>query len=211
MSRGLLLSGLILLGAGCASTRSEVRSEVPAGPAYSLGHESGEPLMIRGSTITGPSSSLTLSDNTLKGRYRDVPVDLKWTAEELTGSVASQGARLELAGGDDTRIQGTFGGARVDLTLDKASLKGRMADCFYELTREEDWYLGRSSCAGALSPSLRLAFPEPLLERPLGERAVLVSLMLLGVNATPTYSPVGEPSRRTRPRSYAPNGRPDIQ
>lgn len=207
MSRGLLLSGLILLGAGCASTRSEVHS----GPVYALGHESGEPLMMRGSAITGPSSALTLSDNTLKGRYRDVPVDLKWTAQELTGSVATRGARLELAGGEDTRIQGTFGGTRVDLTVDKASLKGRVADCSYELMRQGDWYLGRSSCSGALAPDLRLAFPEPLLERPLGERAALVTLMLLGVNASPTYSPIVEPSRRTRPRSIAPNGRPDIQ
>lgn len=210
MSRGLLLSGLILLGAGCASTPS-THSEVAAGPAYSLGHESGEPLVMRGSAITGPSSALTLADNTLKGRYKDVPVDLKWTFQELTGSVATRGARLELAEGDDTRIQGTFGGARVDLTVDKASLKGLVANCTYALTREGDWYLGRSSCGGALSPALRLAFPEPLLERPLGERAALVTLMLLGVNASPNYSPVPGPSSRTRPRTLAPNGMPDIQ
>jgi hypothetical protein len=207
MSRGLLLSGLILLGAGCASTRSEV----PTGPAYSLGHESGEPLLVRGSAITGPSSALTLSDNTLKGRYRNMPVDLEWTVQELTGSVASRGARLALAGGEDTRIQGTFGGARVDLTVDKASLKGRVADCSYELMRQGDGYLGRSSCSGALAPDLRLAFPEHLLERPLGERAALVTLVLIGVNATPTYSPVVEPSRQRRPRSIAPNGAPHIQ
>ena len=45
----------------------------------------------------------------------------------------------------------------------------------------------------------RTPFPAPLLERPLGERASLMALML--INSTSTYSPSVSLARFTRPRN----------
>jgi hypothetical protein len=196
MSRLLLLSSLLVLGVGCASTGSASRAE---GPALPLGQPAGEPLLVQGSAITGPTSSLVVSGDAMRGRFRDVPVSLKWNYQEITGSVGSGGTRLELAEGDDTRIWGMFGGAPVDLVVDKEWLHGQVGGCGYILKRTEAGYSGRRSCGGPLEADLQVAFPAPLMERPLGERAALMTLML--VNTTTTYSPSISLSRFTRPPS----------
>jgi hypothetical protein len=204
MSRLMLLSGLLLLGVGCASTGSSTRTSEPA---LALGQQAGEPLLVQGSSVTGPASSLTISEDGMRGRFRDLPVSLKWDHQEVTGMVAGRGTRLELAEGDDTRIWGLFGGAAVDLTLEGEWLRGRVGGCGYVLKRHEGGYVGRRTCGGPLEPNLQVAFPEPLLARPLGERATLMTLML--INSTPTYSPSLSPVHRVRPRSVGRNGRPD--
>jgi hypothetical protein len=204
MSRLLLLSGFLLLGVGCASTGSSARADEPA---LALGQQAGEPLLVRGSSVTGPASSLTISEDGMRGRFRDVPVSLKWDYQEVSGMVAGRGTRLELAEGDDTRIWGTFGGAVVDLTLEGEWLQGRVGGCGYALKRHEGGYVGRRTCGGPLEANLQVAFPEPLLARPLGEKATLMTLML--INSTPTYSPTLSPARLARPRGVGMSGRPD--
>lgn len=196
MSRLLLLSGLILLGVGCTGSHANSRA---GEPAYSLGQPAGEPLLVRGGHVTGPASSLVIAGDAMRGRFRELPVSLKWTWQEVTGSVAARGTRLELAEGDDTRIWGTFGGMRVDLTVDKEWLHGNVGGCGYALRRTEEGFVGRRSCGGPLEDALRVAFPAPLMERPLGERASLMTLML--VNFTSTYSPTVSLTRFTRPRN----------
>jgi hypothetical protein len=194
MSRLMLLSSLIVLGVGCASTGSASRAE---GPALPMGQPAGEPLLVQGPAITGPHSSLVISGDAMRGRFRDVPVFLRWDYQELTGSVGRAGTRLELAEGDDTRFWGVFGGAPVDITVKQDWLHGQVGGCAYILQRTEDGYSGRRSCGGPLEPDFKVAFPTPLLERPLGERAALMTLML--VNTTTTYSPSLSLSRFTRP------------
>lgn len=199
MSRLLLLSGLILLGTGCAGSHANSRA---GEPAYPLGQPAGEPLLVQGSYVTGPASSLLITEDALRGRFRDMPVSLKWTWQEVTGAVASRGTRLELAEGDDTRIWGTFGGMGVDLTVDREWLYGHVGGCGYVLQRTEDGFVGRRSCGGPLEDDLRLAFPAPLMERPLGEKASLMTLML--VNFTSTYSPTVSLANFARPTANAP-------
>ena len=60
------------------------------------------------------------------------------------------------------------------------------------------------SCGGPLEGDLRVDFPEPLMERPLGERASLMTLML--VNFTSTYSPTLALARFARPRNASVDG-----
>ena len=198
MSRLLLLSGLILLGAGCAGSHANSRASEPA---YSLGQPAGEPLLVQGSYITGPASSLLITEDAMRGRFRDLPVSLKWTWQEVTGSVAAQGTRLELAEGDDTRIWGSFGGMAVNLTVDNEWLHGSVGGCGYALQRSQEGFVGQRSCGGLLEDDLHVSFPAPLMERPLGERASLMTLML--VNFTNTYSPAVSLARFTRPRTTA--------
>lgn len=196
MSRLLLLSSLMLLGAGCAGSHSNHRA---GEPAYSLGQPAGEPLLVQGAYVTGPASSLVIGDDSLRGRFRDRPVSLRWNWQEITGSVDARGTRLELAEGDDTRIWGSFGGLPVDLTVDEEWLHGIVGGCGYTLRRGEDGFVGRRTCGGPLEEDLHVAFPAPLMERPLGERASLMTLML--VNFTNTYSPTVSLARFARPRN----------
>jgi hypothetical protein len=201
MSRLMLLSGLMLLGAGCAGSHSFSRT---GGPAYPLGQPAGEPLLLQGSYVTGPASSLVIGGNSLRGRFRDKPVSLTWTWQEITGSVDARGTRLEIAEGDDTRVWGSFGGLPVDLTVDKEWLHGIVGGCGYVLRRAEDGFVGQRTCGGPLEQELHVAFPAPLMERPLGERASLMTLML--INFTSTYSPTVSLARFARPRNASVDG-----
>jgi hypothetical protein len=205
MSRLMLLSGLLLLGVGCASTGSISRI---GEPAMSLGQPAGEPLLVQGSAITGPSSSLAISNSGMRGRFRDMPVSLKWNYQEISGVVAGAGTRLEVAEGDDMRIWGSFGGAPVDIIVVGEWLHGYVAGCGYVLKRNELGYSGRRSCGGSLEDDLQVAFPEPLLARPLGEKATLMTLML--VNFTSTYLPNISLASFTRPRHVTLNGTANV-
>jgi hypothetical protein len=196
MSRLMLLSSLLVLGVGCASTGSASRAD---GPALPLGQPAGEPLLIQGSAITGPTSSLVVTDDAMRGRFRDMPVSLKWNYQQLTGAVGNWGTYLELAEGDDTRVSGIFGGSQVDFIVEKDWLHGHVGGCGYILQRNETGYSGRRSCGGPLEADLQVAFPAQLMERPLGERAALMTLML--VNTTSTYSPSVSLARFARPPS----------
>jgi hypothetical protein len=182
---------------GCASTGSTAARAVE--PAMSLGQPAGEPLRIQGQSITGPTSSLLISEGFMRGRFRDKPVSLAWDYQELTGVVGSQGTRLELAEGDDMRVWGSFAGASVDIVLNEDWLYGHVAGCGYAMKRDARGFVGRRTCGGPLEPDFHVAFPQALLERPLGEKAALMTLML--VNHTSTYSPSVSLDRFTRPRN----------
>jgi hypothetical protein len=200
MSRLLLLSSLIVLGVGCAGSHAHSRASEPA---LSLGQSAGEPLLVQGPAITGPSSSLLISDNAMHGRYRDTPVSLKWNWQLLSGAVGSGATRLELAEGDDTRFWGSFGGMPVDLTLKGEWLYGSVGYCGYLLQRTEGGFVGKRSCGGPMD-ELEMAFPAPLLERPLGEKAALMTLAL--VNSTNVYSPNISLAQFARSRNVTKDG-----
>ncbi|WNG40311.1 hypothetical protein F0U61_46485 [Archangium violaceum] len=196
MSRLMLLSCLMLLGVGCAGTKAHTRAGESALP---LGYRGGEPLVVDGAFITGPTSSLIIDDNAMRGRFRDIPVSLAWTWQELTGTVGPNTTKLELAEGDDTRVWGSFAGMPVDFILEGDWLYGRVGTCLYVMQRNEGGFKGRSNCGNPLEEYLQVAFPAPLLERPLGEKAALMTLML--ANVATMNSPTVGMARFTRPRS----------
>lgn len=195
MSRLLVMSGLMLLGVGCAGSQANTRA---GESALSLGEPAGEPLLVQGSAITGPSSSLVISGNGMHGRYRDTPVSLEWNFQHLSGAVGSYETKMELAEGDDTRLSGSFGGMPLDLILAGEWLYGNVGGCGYALHREGDGFTGRRICGGPVDV-VTVSFPASLMERPLGEKAALMSLML--VNTTTNYNPGISVADFTRPRT----------
>ncbi len=193
MSRLMLLSSLIVLGVGCASLP---RANEPALP---LGHQGGEPLTVKGAYVTGPTSSLVISDNALRGRFRDLPVSLAWSYQEVTGMVADRPTRLELAEGDDMRVWGSFAGAPMDVVMESEWVAGRVGECSYALKKRSDGgYTGKRDCGGAMEGDFDLSFPEPLLQRLLGEKATLMALML--VNHTLSHPPAYSVAVFAKPR-----------
>ncbi|MCP3104727.1 hypothetical protein LZ198_38265 [Myxococcus sp. K15C18031901] len=175
-----LLSTLVLssaLATGCAGTASHV---VAQGPARSLGSATQEPLVLEGGSLTGPSSTLSLDEHGMHGRFRSSPVALAWDYQRMTGTVGELATRLELAEGDDTRVWGAFAGMPVDLTEDGTWLHGRMGGCSYALKRTSDATLeGMRECGGVLERDIDVAFPSDIARRPLGERAALMALALV--------------------------------
>ncbi|QSQ20183.1 hypothetical protein JY651_33620 [Pyxidicoccus parkwayensis] len=186
----LLLStatALSLLGTGCAATSGAHASTA----SVALGDSSGEPLHLDGEAITGPHSSLVIEGDGMRGRFRTHPVALKWDYQQMTGSVGSQVTELQLAEGDDTRVWGTFGGLAVDLTEDGTWLHGRVGQCAYALKREGDGLKGMRECGQVLEKDISVSFPQALASRPVGERAALMTLMLVNTKAKPVAPRMG--------------------
>jgi len=195
MSRALLLSSLLFLGVGCARAGSGLRAE---GEKVRMGQRSAEPMVVTNQYITGPSSSLSLRQNGLRGRYRNQPVDLQWDFQQVTGVFGTQPTRLELSEGDDLRASGSFGGAPVHLLVKGGVMLARVGACAYYMTRVEGGFSGKRDCSGPLEEGFYVDFPESLQGRPLGEMATLLTLAL--VSYTDTYSPAVSVARFTAPR-----------
>jgi hypothetical protein len=195
MSRALLLSSLLFLGVGCAGAANGLRAE---GPGIRMGQRSAEPMVVTNRHITGPSSSLVLHGEGMRGRFRDRPVDLRWDYQKVTGVFGAQPTLLELSEGDDTRASGSFGGAPVDLLLKEDVMVARVGICAYYMTRVEGGYSGKRDCAGPLEEQFYVDFPESLQARPLGEMATLLTLAL--ASYTESYSPSVSMARFTAPR-----------
>jgi hypothetical protein len=177
MSRALLLSSLLFLGVGCAGASSGLRAE---GEKVRMGQRSAEPMVVTNRYITGPSSSISLREDGLRGRFRNQP------------------ARLELSEGDDVRASGTFGGAPVELLVKGGVMVARVGACAYYMTKVEGGFSGKRDCAGPLEEGFQVDFPESLQARPVGEMAALLTLAL--VSYTDTYSPAVSVARFTAPR-----------
>lgn len=193
MSRLPLSSCLLLLCVlGCAGARV-----ADGEPVYSVGQQAGEPLRVQGRHITGPNSSLVLLENGMRGNYLGRPVDVSWNWQQLTGSVGTAAARLELAEGDDIHVKGSFGGLRVDYVLNATWFVGRVGTCDYVFRRQERGFLGRRGCTGPMEGDIFVRFPAPLLERPLGEKTALLLLAL--IDTTGSTSSAISPERRIAP------------
>jgi hypothetical protein len=160
-----------------------------------MGQRSAEPMVISSRYITGPSSSLSLREDGMRGRFRDQPVDLQWDYQKVTGVFGALPTQLELSEGDDTRASGMLGGDRVDLLLKDDVLLARVGVCSYFMKRVEGGYEGQRDCAGPLEDSFYVDFPESLQARPLGQMATLLSMAL--VSYTDTYSPMVSQARFT--------------
>jgi hypothetical protein len=160
-----------------------------------MGQRSAEPMVVSAHSITGPSSSLSLKEDGMRGRFRDQPVDLQWDYQRVTGVFGAQPTKLELSEGDDTRASGSFGGAPVNLLVKGDVLLARVGVCSYFMKRVEGGYSGTRDCAGPLEEGFYVDFPEELQARPLGQMATLLTLAL--VSYTDTYSSLVSPARFT--------------
>jgi hypothetical protein len=159
----------------CSSASSNLKLE-PDAPR--IGAMGSEDLVVGEKAVVGRTSSLVVDEDELRGRYRSVPVDLSWNGQYLKGTVAGRQTRLELAEGDDVRLQGAFAGMPMDLVIEKGGLSGRVGECHYALFRVKGGFRGPATCGGARQDDAVLVFPDALAQKPLGEQAALLALML---------------------------------
>ncbi|WP_224247688.1 hypothetical protein [Hyalangium gracile] len=197
MKGSLVLSVLLFLGVGCAGSGSQVRAESEGGR---MGQRSAEPLLVKGAHITGPSSSLSLRQNGMRGRFRNQPLELEWDYQQVRGQFGTRPAQLELSEGDDLRASGSFGGVTVALLVKQDVLVARAGACAYYMSRVEGGFSGKRDCEGSLEEGFFIDFPESLQARPLGEMATLLTLTL--VNYTDAYAQAVSPARFTAPRDF---------
>lgn len=204
MSR-LMLSLLAVLGVGCASTGGALHAG-----AVRMNQDTDEPLLLARGAITGPRSSLSVTGEGMNGRFRDQPVALRWTYQELSGNVGTRKAQLELAEGDDTRIWGHFAAQPVDLILNGPWLYGYVGPCVYLMRQSAEGFHGKRDCGAGTEDGVAMSFPDELKQRPLGEKAALLALTFSNdseasapVNPATALTRRGDPpSSRTQQRKY---------
>jgi len=196
MSR-LMLSLVLLLGVGCASTGGALHA---GATPVRMNQDIDEPLLLARGNITGPRSSLSVTEDGMNGRFRDQPVALRWTYQELSGNVGTRKARLELAEGDDTRIWGFFAAQPVDLILDGPWLYGYVGPCIYVMQQRAEGFHGKRDCGAGAEDGIAMSFPDALQQRPLGEKAALLTLTFANDSEARTpASPMNALTRRHEP------------
>ncbi len=200
----LLLSGLVMLGVGCASTGATGPAE---GPGLPLGPSDNEPLLLRGDSVTGPYTSLSLMQDGVRGRYGNEPLNLEWTDQEIAGVVGGVATSIQLTPeGQATLIHGSFAGLAVDLRLEGPWLSGRFGRCNYETERTSEGFVGRRSCSGKKEKDqIRVHFPASLAQRPAREELGL--LVLAMANDAPWNHKTMRPPEATRINPHAPANR----
>lgn len=207
----LLLSGLVMLGVGCASTAATERSGTPGSandaPGLPLGPSDNEPMLLRGNHVTGPYTSLNVLENGIRGRLGSEPVNLEWTDQEIAGVVGGVATSIQLYPEDGaTIIQGSFGGLAVDFRLEGPWLSGRFGRCNYETERTSEGFVGRRSCSGKKEQDqIRVNFPADLAKRPTREELGL--LVLAFANDAPWNHKTMRPPEATRFNPLAPANR----
>jgi hypothetical protein len=193
-----MLSGVLLFGVGCAGTGGALRTgEAP----IRMNQDTDEPLLLANGAITGPSSSLNLSENGMNGRFRNLPVELQWSYQELSGNIGQRKTRLELAEGDDTRIWGHFATLPVDLVLAGPQLYGYVGACVYVMQQTAEGFEGKRDCGLGTQEGVALGFPAPLQQRALGEKAALLTLTF--ANDSEAHTPANPMGRMTTLRNAA--------
>ena len=173
--KALAIAVLAVSLTACSSARSNLQAQSSAPRIGAMGSED---LLVGERQVVGRTSSLSVDEDQLRGRYRSIPVDLSWNAQYLKGTVAGQHTRLELAEGDDVRLQGSFAGMPMDLVIEKGGLSGRVGECHYALFRVKGGFRGPATCGGARQDDSVLMYPDELTQKPLGEQAALLALML---------------------------------
>lgn len=198
MSR-LMLSGLLFLGVGCAGTGGALHA---GAPAVRMNQDTDEPLLLARGALTGPRSSLSVTEEGMNGRFRDQPVTLRWTYQELSGSIGTRKSRLELAEGDDTRIWGHFAAQPVDLILNGPWLYGYVGPCVYLMQQSAEGFHGKRDCGAGTEDGVAMSFPDTLQQRPLGEKAALLALTFTNdAESNTPANPVNALTRRGDPPS----------
>jgi len=198
----LLLSGLVVLGVGCASTGATERADAPEraadAPGLPLGPSDNEPMLLQGNHVTGPYTSLSVLENGIRGRLASEPVNLEWTDKEIAGVVGGMATSIQLyPEGDATIIQGSFAGQAVDFRLEGPWLSGRFGRCNYETERTSEGFVGRRSCSGKKEQDqIRVNFPADLAKRP--PREELGLLVLAFANDAPWNHKTMRPPEATR-------------
>jgi hypothetical protein len=191
----LFLSTVIavsLLGTGCAATSG---AQAVSARGVPLGNASVEPLRLDGTSLTGPTSSLHVDATGMRGRLRTRPVALEWDQQTMKGSVGERATDMRLSQGEETRAWGTFADLSVDLTEDGTWLHGRVGLCAYALKRDGDTLKGMRDCGARLERGIEVSFPQELAARPVGERAALMTLMLVNAKSSDAA-----PQMTARPR-----------
>lgn len=186
------LTTLCLLGTGCAATSGAQATSTSGVP---LGNASIEPLRLDGTSLTGPTSSLHVDADGMRGRFRTRPVALEWDDQKMKGSVGERATDMKLSQGAETRAWGTFAGIIVDLTEDGTWLHGRVGMCAYALKRDGDTFKGMRDCGARLERGIEVSFPQELAAKPVGERAALMTLMLVNAKSSDAA-----PQMTARPR-----------
>lgn len=183
MRSRVVASGLAAVGllVGCAGAGGARREDGPA--PLRVASPTAE-VLVGEHSVVGRTSDLVVKDGELRGRFRTLPVDLSWNGQYLTGVINGQPTRLELAEGDDVQLQGTFAGEPMNVVVEKGGLSGKVGGCTYALFRVHGGFRGPRVCHGNVQTVVELQYPEAMAQKPLGQQAALLALML-----SPLYRP----------------------
>lgn len=136
----------------------------------------------RGS-IVGSGFQLVRDEDTVRGRAvgRSVFLRVQEDETELDGLVGAQPTWIASTRKEDgrLRLEGTYAGGPLHLTLGPTELSGTVGPCTYDLEFEDEAYTGMRVCGGERQPTWVFLTPTELPEQ-LSPMLVTALVVLLG-------------------------------
>jgi hypothetical protein len=127
---------------------------------------------ISRNSIVGPNVQLVRDDDAVRGRAAGRSVYLRIVEgeegeEELDGLAGAQPAWIASVSkkGGSLRLEGTFAGGPLHLTLGPRELSGTVGPCTYDLELEDEAYVGMRVCGGERQPTWVFLTPTELPEQ----------------------------------------------
>jgi hypothetical protein len=142
----------------------------------------GVTLRLTSSSLTGPNLQLGRSGRQLRGRFRNQPIEVRWTDDRVSGQVGP-GAPLNLQvqkTDQGLRVEGMFGGIRSHFTLGFGIFEGRVGRCDYHMVASGGPYEGERTCERGVPERVTLSIPASLAQASPGELVAVLSAALLG-------------------------------
>jgi hypothetical protein len=126
-------------------------------------------VQVSRNSIVGSNVQLVRDDDAVRGRAagRSVFLRIVEGGEELDGLVGTQQAWIASARkkGGSLRLEGTFAGEPLHLTLGPRELSGTVGSCTYDLELEDEAYAGMRVCEGERQPTWVFLTPAKLPEQ----------------------------------------------
>ncbi|MBS2028013.1 MAG: hypothetical protein JST54_08935 [Deltaproteobacteria bacterium] len=164
--------------AACATTSSQPVE----GSQFDLSSRGGSmSASCSGASCTGPQISVRAEGNQVRGLLGNQAVNVTTSDKEVKGSVGSEPVQLQVRPQvDGLSINGTFAGQLGSLQVADQYIQGRVGRCSYDLKAEgPNRYRGNRSCGGLPQPTF-VTLPSNLAEKPQGQRAALLAMLLSG-------------------------------
>lgn len=185
-SKGLVLVLLIAV-AGCASTHETVAAEPPAtseaGYFQLRTPSSLVEVKVTPEALSGPAVQVQRTEQGFRGFAFNQTVDLRAQENKVTGFIGSRPVELFITSEDSgVVLRGTYAGTLGRLELTPEGVNGTVGACGYSLrkaTVPKATYDGQRTCRTPPEP-ITLTIPSALMEKPTGEMAAVLALLLGG-------------------------------
>lgn len=172
---GVAVAAAVAIG-GCAGPAQTVR----AGDAPAVLVDSAIVARFSDSGMEGGAVKVQRDDDSLQGVASGVPVELRWTDDEVSGTYRKAPVQLTVKHEVDAAVaDGELEGALASFRYSRKAVEGVLGNCAFSLQHIDGAnFQGVRTCVAGRREPMALTVPQRLWQRPDSERAAWLALFI---------------------------------